>query len=265
MRLQGLGSLFAASFYVMAAAGATAPPTNDAFEQGIKALAQKDWDKALGLLEAALAADPDNLRYGSEYRQAALLRAQTLHPKEGQPQDFDRPLKFFEQLPAKNPAAANAHLNYGFAYVDKIPAAGAITQVILANTALGEFTKSLEIRPTWIGYYTRGVSYLFWPKVFGKAKLGVADLETALAMQKAGPKKSYYVRTYVALGDGYWKMDEFDKASSMWRKGLKEFPDTSALKGRLSRQGDDLRALIEDALDPNKRVDTNLKDIWVNP
>ena len=35
-----------------------------------------------------------------------------------------------------SPNAANAYLNYGFAYVNKIPAAGAITQVILlADTA----------------------------------------------------------------------------------------------------------------------------------
>jgi tetratricopeptide (TPR) repeat protein len=253
-----------ASFFLIATAGAAGPPAEETFEQGIKALANKEWEKALGFLEAALTVDSDNLRYGSEYRQAVLMRAQALHPKDGQPPDFDRELKFFEQLLAKSPGAANAHLNYGFAYVDKIPAAGAITQVILANTALGEFTKSLELRPTWIGYYTRGVSYLFWPKIFARAKLGVADLEAAVKMQKAGPKRPYHVRAWAALGDGYWKTDELDKALATWREGLKEFPDDSTLRQRLSRHGDDLKALIEDALDPNKRVDTNLKDLWGN-
>jgi tetratricopeptide (TPR) repeat protein len=254
-----------ASLFLIAAAGAAGPPAEETFEQGIKALAAKDWDKALGFLEAALAVDSDNLRYGSEYRQAALMRAQAIHPKDGQPPDFDRELRFFEQLLAKSPGAANAHLNYGFAYVDKIPAAGAITQVILANTALGEFTKSLELRPTWIGYYTRGVSYLFWPKIFARAKLGVADLEAAVKIQKAGPKKPYHVRAWAALGDGYWKTDELDRALATWREGLREFPDDSTLRERLSRHGDDLKTLIEAALDPNKRVDTNLKDLWRNP
>jgi tetratricopeptide (TPR) repeat protein len=250
---------------VATAAGAAEPLPEENFQQGIKALAAKEWDKALGLLESALAADPDNLRYGSEYRQAALRRAQALHAKDGQPQDFDRPLAFFEQLLAKNPGSANAWLNYGFAYVDKIPAAGAITQVILANTALGQFTKSVELRPSWIAYYTRGVSYLFWPKIFGRAKLGVTDLETVIQMQKSGPKKPYYVRAWVALGDGYWKTDELEKARSAWHEGMKEFPGDPALSERLSKQGDELKALVEDALDPNKRVDTNLKDLWVNP
>jgi len=248
-----------------ASAGAAGPFAEQAFDQGMQAVARSEWERAFDMLETALAADANNIRYGSEYRQAVLRRAQILHPKDGQVPDFDRSLKFFEQLVSKNPNSSNAHLNFGFAYVDKIPAAGAITQVILANTALGYFTKSLELKPSWIGYYTRGVSYLFWPKVFGRAKLGVADLEEALKLQQAGLKKVYHVRTWIALGDGYWKTDELDKARSVWQQGIKEFPDNPVLKARLTRQGDALKASIEDALDPAKRVDTNLKDLWTNP
>jgi tetratricopeptide (TPR) repeat protein len=242
-----------------------AAPGSDVFNLGMSALAAKNWDKALDLLESALSADPDNVRYGSEYRQAVIQRAQTLHPKEGKPEDFDRPLKFFEQLVSEHPDAANAYLNYGFAVVDKIPAAGSITQVILANNALGFFTKSIEVRPSWIGYYTRGNSYLFWPKIFGRARLGIADLQEAIELENAGPKKAYYARAWVALGDGYWKTDDFAKATETWTEGLKRFPDNPVLKLRLSKQGDDLKALIEDALDPSKRVDTNLQDLWANP
>src|SRR5258708_26619700 len=115
----------------------------------------------LSKMESALAADPDNLRLGSEYRQAVI-----------QTKEYDRSLKFFEKLVADHPKSGNAYLNYGFAYVDKIPVAGSITQVILANTALSYFTKSIELQPSWIGYYTRGNSYLYWPKI----KIGRAHL-----------------------------------------------------------------------------------------
>src|SRR5882672_5906336 len=128
-------------------------------------------------LEAALAADPDNLRFGSEYRQAVI-----------QAKEYDRSLKFFEKLVADHPKSGNAYLNYGFAYVDKIPAAGSITQVILANTALSHFSKSIELQPSWIGYYTRGNSYLYWPKIFNRAHLGVEDLEQCMKIQKADNK-----------------------------------------------------------------------------
>jgi tetratricopeptide (TPR) repeat protein len=249
----------------MLRASAAGPSGEDAFQGGIKEIEAQDWDKALDLLETALMAQPDNLRYGSEYRRAAILRAESLHGKEGKPADFDRPIKFFERLAAANPAAANAFLNYGLAYVDQVPVVDALTRMNVANAALGEFSKSLQLRPSWVGYYTRGTSYLYWPKFFGRAKLGVADLETAVKMQEAGPKKPYYAHAWVALGDGYWKIDDLDKARSTWSEGLKEFPDTTALQERLSRQGDDLKAMIEDALDPRKRVDTNLKNIWLYP
>jgi len=205
----------------------------------------------LAKLEAALSADPDSIRCGSEYRQAVI-----------QAKEYDRSLKFFEKLVAAHPTASNAYLNYGFAYVDKIPAAGSITQVILANTALSHFTRSIEIKPSWIGLYTRGNSYLYWPKIFGRANLGVADLEQAMKIQKADKLKKYHVRAYISLGDGYWKMDDIAKAKAIWQEGQKLFPDNAQLKARLSKDGDELKAYIEDVLDPNKRVDTDLHEIW---
>src|SRR5207248_2621912 len=120
----------------------------------------------------------------SEYRQAVLKASVAGHPKEGSPADFDKEIKFFEQLVQKHPNSANAYLNFGFSYVDKIPAAGSITQVILANNALTQFTKSIALKETWIALYTRGNSYLYWPRIFGRASLGVADLEKAYGMQK---------------------------------------------------------------------------------
>jgi tetratricopeptide (TPR) repeat protein len=254
-----------AVLFLVQAVSAAAPAGEEAFDQGLKELAAKDWDKALDQLEAALTADPDNVRYGSEYRRAAILRGQALHGKEGKPEDFDRPIKFFEQLVSRNPTAANAYLNCGLAYVDKVPVVDALARVSVANAALVQFGKSLELRPSWVGYYTRGTSYLFWPRFFGRAKLGVADLETVVKMQNAGPKKPYYAHAWTALGDGYWKIDELEKARSTWSEGLKEFPETPALQERLSKQGDDLKMLIEDALDPKKRVDTNLKNLWLYP
>ena len=224
------------------------------FKDAERAVTAKDWPAALNEFEAALSADPDNIQYGSEYRQAVI-----------QANEYDRCIKFFEKLTTEHPNAPNAFLNYGFAYVDKIPASGAITQVILANTALTYFSKSLALKPSWIGYYTRGNSYLYWPKIFGKAQLGVDDLEQDMKIQKAdGKTRSYYVRAYVSLGDGFWKLDQLDKAEATWKEGLRLFPESAQLKARLSKNGDDLKEYIEDQLDPNKRVDTNLREIWMD-
>jgi len=222
--------------------------------------AQNGWDGDATRLESVVAAAPDDLRAGNDYRMAVIVAAKS----DKNLAKYDRAIAFFNRLVTDHPTAANAHLNYGFAYVDKIPAAGTITQVILANNALGEFTKSLELRPSWIGLYTRGNSYLFWPRIFLRTKYGIADLEEALKMQKADQKRPYYVRTYVSLGDGYWKMDDLPKAIAIWKEGLAQFPDSAALKNRLEKQGDDLQKLIDDSYDPSKRVDTSLQDLWTN-
>jgi len=212
---------------------------------------QADGAAVLAPLEARLVADPDNLRAGSEYRHAVIRLGA-----------YDRAIQFFEKLVMDHPNASNARLNFGFAYVDKVPAAGSITQVILANNALNEFTKSVELRAAWIALYTRGNSYLYWPKIFGRAPLGVADLEGAMKMQKADRKRSYHFRTYIALGDGYWKVDDPDKARAVWADGLKEFPENPQLKARLSKNGDDLKAVMDDAYDITKRIDTSLEELW---
>lgn len=247
----------AAWFMFVALAGAIAVRAGSRGEEfygdGMKAVAARDFKTALAKLEAAVAADPESVRYASEYRQAAITT-----------KEFDRAIAFLQEQASAHPKSANILLNFGFAYVDKIPAAGSITQVILANTALTHFTKSIEIRPTWIGYYTRGNSYLYWPKVFNRTANAAADLESGLKIQQSEPKRSYHVRVYVSLGDAYWKMDDLAKARQIWTEGLRLFPDSEPLKKRLSLQGDDLRTLEEEAYDFTKRVDTNLRQLWEN-
>ena len=237
---------------LLAVAAPTPETAMDHYLRAQKAVAARDFPAALNGFEAAIGMDADNLQYGSEYRQTVIKANQ-----------YDRSIAYFEKLVVAHPTAANAYLNYGFSYVDKVPAAGSITQVILANTALSYFTKSLEIKPSWIGYYTRGNSYLFWPKIFGRASLGVADLEAAMKLQKADSvKRSYHVRGYISLGDGYWKMDNIEKARAIWQEGMVLFPGNEQLKARLIREGDTLAEYIDGILDPNKRVDTNLHEIW---
>lgn len=235
------------------------------YREGMAAVQSNDFPQAIHHLELALTEDPDSLRYGSEYRQTVIREATpSIQARDliSANKDFDHAIDFFSTLLAAHPGSGNLHLNYGLAYVDKIPSAGSITQVVLANTALGEFSKAVELQSSWIAYYTRGASYLFWPKVFNRAPLGVADLEKALEMQQSSPLKPYYVRTYIALGDGYYKTDQLDKARQVWQEGLLHFPGNSQLSQRLSLSGDELVKVIENSFDPNKRVDTDLREVW---
>jgi tetratricopeptide (TPR) repeat protein len=220
---------------------------------GVQPFRSETDDTVLAALEAQLEAHPNDLKAGSDYRQAVIQKGQ-----------YDRALRFFEGLITRHSKAPNARLNYGFAFVDKIPAAGAITQVILANQALTQFSEALKLEPSWIGFYTRGNSYLYWPVIFNRANLGIVDLEQALKIQRTGKKQSYHVRVYTTLGDGYWKVNQPDKAMAIWKEGLSQFPDDSGLKIRLSRSGPDLQAIIDAAFDFTKRVNTDLEELWRN-
>ncbi|HSR51910.1 MAG TPA: tetratricopeptide repeat protein [Acidobacteriota bacterium] len=232
-------------------APAAASDAEAAYRQAQQARREGDLEGAMEAFEKAVRAQPDSLRFASEYRMTVI-----------EAEAFDRALAFFEELTAENPESAHAFLNYGYAYVDKIPAAGSITQVLLANNALKHFTRSVEIRPTWIGLYTRGSSYLFWPKIFNRAPLGVADLERAYAMQTEMAKQSYHSRVYVSLGDGYFKTDQPKKARQVWRQGLEEFPSDEALKQRVEASDEELAQLVDSGYDPNVRVSTDLRELW---
>ena len=235
--------------------GAVAAPLaaagTEAFTAGQKALAAGDLPSAVARMEAAVAADPDNLRYASEYRHA-VIRAGA----------YDRALDFYAKLVADHPDSAFAWLNYGYVYVDKMPSAGAITQVILANDALQQFTRSIELKASWIALYTRGNSYLYWPKIFGRGPLAVADLERAVAISKSEPKRAYQAHAYAALGEAYWRTDQPERARATWEEGARLFPQDAVLKELLSRQGDDLEAYVADQVDRTKRVNTDLRELW---
>lgn len=202
--------------------------------------------------EAALEKAPNDLFRGAAYRQRLI-------PDKA----YDRGIAFFEKLVAAHPEAANAWLNLGYAYVDKIPDAGAITAVILANTALGHFGKALELEETWLARYTRGNSYLYWPPIFGRIELGVADLRRALELAEKLPSRPYHAHAWVALGDAEWRLARPEEARKIWLEGRERYPGDVFLEARLARQGPELDLFLEDFFAVTTRVDTSLDEMQV--
>lgn len=207
---------------------------------------------ALELYEKALASEPDNLRWGAEYRQVAIAAAK-----------YDRALAFFERLAKAHPAAANLHLNYAYAFVDKLPAEGALGQMGLAGSAVREFGRAIELEPSWLAFYSRGSSYLYWPPLFGRAALAVADLERAIELAADEPPRSYHAKAWAALGDGFWRLGQRDAMRAAWREGLDRFPGSAELQARLEKQNDaDLDGYLVGVYRLGQRIDTRLEEIW---
>ena len=78
----------------------------------------------LPALEAALSANPENLKIAAEYRQAVIAA-----------DEYDRAIKVFEGLTKRPGAGPHAFLNLGLAYIDKLPAVGAFRRISLGNNA----------------------------------------------------------------------------------------------------------------------------------
>jgi len=207
----------------------------------------------LDALEARAVAHPDDLRAGAEYRQACIAA-----------EAYDRCLETFERLAKLHAGSHAVQLNWGYAYVDKIPAAGAVTQVILADTALKRFTAAIEIEESWLALYTRGNSYVYWPAIFGRTRLGIADLEKAVAASEAlgEAAPAYHAHAYAALGDGHWRLGDLDTARDRWRKGLARFPGDADLKQRLDLEGKALDELLDAHYAIGRRVETDLEELW---
>ncbi len=242
------------------AGAAVAEDAATLYRRGLDELAAGNAAAAVELLEAAAAAEPNNLIYGTDYRQAIIAAA------GGEKELYERCLAFFEGLVEQHPEAANAYLNLAFAYVDKIPVEGAITQVILANTSLGHFGSALEREESWLGLYSRGHAYLFWPPIFGRTDDGIADLERAVELSQEDTeheRKPFYARAWAALGDGHWRLDDVEAARSIWQQAAELYPEDPKLAERISRtEREALDAYLEAHYDTTRRVDTHLEEIY---
>lgn len=205
----------------------------------------------LDLLEKAVAADPENLKLGADYRQLAIGR-----------NEFDRAIDLFEKLARRKHSGPNVQISHALAYVDKVPPSGDIRRLYLARDAIKALTKSIELEPGALAYYVRGLINLYFNNlIFHRVPRGIADLERALALTTADTPAALVSRVYVSLGDGYWQNGRRDKAREVWSRGASRFSDHDGLKSRLSSDEDEAARVVKSALYAGTRVDTSLAEL----
>jgi hypothetical protein len=205
----------------------------------------------LAQMEARLAATPEDLKIAAEYRQAVIA--------EG---EYDRAIKFFDGLAARPGAGPHAFLNLGLAYIDKIPSVGALRRISIGNNATSALTHAIEREPSDVAYLIRGLVNLHFERgVFHRTPEGVADLENALRLAAPHADRPYVARIYVALGDGYWRLSNHEKARATWRDGQAKFPGDERLRLRLTSADGVVSDTIAHDLDGGIRVDTSLRDV----
>ncbi len=224
------------------------------FSQAEQALARGDFETAADHFQRAIVGQPDNLRWGAEYRQAVIA--------QDSKKAYGPSLEFWQALAEAHPEVSEVQLNLGYACVDKIPVEGAITAVILANKALEAFSRALELEESWLGYYTRGNSYMYWPVIFNRTQLGIDDLQKALAIAETEPPKALHGFAWAALGDGYWRLGQREKMRETWRRGLELYPKNEPLQQRMSLEGEALDNFLQVHFETTTRVATDLRALW---
>ena len=81
-------------------------------------------------------------------------------------------------------------------------------------------------------------------------------------MAAVHPHQPHVARILVSLGDGYWRLNQPEKARAIWRDGLAEFPDVEGLRLRANARQDQLPGIVAHALDADVRVDTSMRELF---
>jgi tetratricopeptide (TPR) repeat protein len=201
--------------------------------------------------EQTIAADPENLLVAGEYRQVAIAAG-----------EFDRSIEFLAKLADRRGSGPNIKLSLALAYVDKVPIAGDIRRLYLGRDAMSALTKSIAQRPCVLAYYMRGLINLYYNRfIFKRTDKGVADLAQALAMAPPDTPPKLLALIYVALGDGYFRLEQVSKVRDTWSAGLARFPGDARFVERLQKQGEPLADVVTTNLTAGRRVDTSLADV----
>ena len=209
-------------------------------------------NRRLDEFEARLAQDPASLRVAAEYRQLVIETGR-----------YDRSIKMFERLARDPRGGANRFVNLALANVDKVPVSGSVRRALLGRDALDALTRAIALEPTDLAYLIRGLVNLYYDQfVFHRTDKGVADLETARKLSAAHPEVPYARRILVALGDGYWRLNQHDKARDIWREGQALCPEVEGFRVRLEARDAQIPDIIERALDAGVRVDTTLRELY---
>ena len=219
------------------------------------ALSAAELEKTLAELEKQLRQSRPGYRPASRYR--ALCAGHEQH---------DRSIKFFQQMLTVNPTNQHARLELGCAFVDKIPACGGLAAIVskgtLASKSLDQLNAYLAAEPeSWVGYYTRGINHLHWPRALRHSDDAARDLARCVQLQQqtGKPDKPHYLRAHVALGDAFAKNGQSAKAREAWREGMKLFPNAKALKERLEIPDDaKLLKFVEGQCSLDRPIDTDL-------
>ncbi|MFN0006427.1 MAG: tetratricopeptide repeat protein [Planctomycetota bacterium] len=149
---------------------------------------------------------------------------------------FDALVALFEERAKADPENADAQLDLGMAYLQKVFKAGggpeAGTWAIKADKS---FDAALAVNDQhWDARFAKAISLSFWPPVFGKQTEAIKHFEILIDQQRNLPSDPNHAQTWLLLGNMYQQLGKADQALATWQKGLALFPDNTQLSQQIS-------------------------------
>ena len=148
---------------------------------------------------------------------------------------IDELLEMFEEHARVNPNLAQAHVDLGNAYLQKLMAmTPGPQQGEVAMRADRAFDGALQVDPNhWEARFTKAVAFTFWPDFLGKKQQAIDQFEILITQQEQNASEPRYAQTYLILGNLYEQRGEMEKAAEIWANGLGFFPADTELRSKV--------------------------------
>lgn len=148
---------------------------------------------------------------------------------------LDAVVKSIEERADREPNNPELKVELGNAYLQEVFATNGMSRGKWALKADAAFDAALELNPQhWEARFTKAVALSNWPAFTGKQGQAIAEFETLVKQQEAGPKQDEYAKTYLYLGNMYQGSGSVAKAIAAWQQGLDLFPDNQDLKQHIA-------------------------------
>ncbi|MFT5292491.1 MAG: tetratricopeptide (TPR) repeat protein [Planctomycetota bacterium] len=144
-----------------------------------------------------------------------------------------------ERMVELDPQDPDLRVTLGNSYLQQLfhggggPLAG-----VLAAKADGAFDAAIQLDDSHLdARFMKAVSLSNWPAFLGKQGEAIAAFEELIVRQEEQQAGEAYAQSYLFLGNMYLETGEADKALATWRRGLEQYPTSSALREQIERNG----------------------------
>jgi len=148
---------------------------------------------------------------------------------------IDELLEMFAEHARLNPNLAQAHVDLGNAYLQKLVSmTPGPQQGEVAMRADRAFDGALQVDPNhWEARFTKAVAFTFWPDFLGKKQQAIDQFEILITQQEQGASQPHFAQTYLFLGNLYEQRGQAEKAAEIWANGLGFFPADAELRSKV--------------------------------